>query len=276
MARLSPPAGFVEQRRGRVLWWLKVGWESLLPDLVPQDLAEQSPHSSILTPHSSLIISGGRGPIYRLELETQGTLIVRPYHRGGFVRHFARNLYWDYPPRPCVELSCTEEARRRGVPTVEVVGARVEQTIAGLYRGWLMTREATGFHDLWSWLQTEKSTYVRQQTLSAVAQVIAHMHHVGVAHADLNPTNILVCTDNESPQALLLDFDRARIFSGLVPPHLQEASLRRFRRFFGKHDTREERLTDAEFAYFYQRYHADLLGTRHPQHPAQNDSRLHR
>ncbi len=260
MTTLSPPAGFVEQRRGKILWWLKAGWESLLPSLVPAYLSKQSAIAnsqfSISNPQSAIAIKSGRGPIYRIRLEAQRILIVRPYRRGGFIRHLTRNLYWDYPPRPFVELSCTEEVQRRGVPTVEVLGARVEWALAGFYRGLLVTREATGFQDLWSWLQTNESVDLRRQLLTVVAQVIAHMHNAGIAHADLNPTNILVCTDSESPQTLLLDFDRARLFSDPVPPHIGESNLRRFQRFFDKYNVLEEWMTPAEFEHFRQAYEA--------------------
>src|SRR5262249_32566509 len=141
--------------------------------------------SAIPNPQSPIPITGGRGPIQRIEPNSREAIIIRPYRRGGFVRHFTRDLYWDSPPRPFVELSCTEEVRRRGVPTVEVLGARVEWAIAGLYRGLLVTREAAGFHNLWAWLQTEKAVDLRRQILTVVAQVIAHMHNAGIAHADL-------------------------------------------------------------------------------------------
>jgi len=251
MARLSPPAGFLEQRRGTVLWWLKVGWESLLPDLVPQALAAQSPHSSLVVP-------GGRGTIHRIELEAQGTLIVRPYRRGGFVRHFIRDVYWDHPPRPFSELCCTEEARERRVPTVEVLGAQVEWRLGVLYRGLLVTREAVDFHNLWNWLHTAPTADLRRATLSAVAHAIATMHQAGIAHADLNPTNILVSPDNDPSRALIIDFDRARLFSGPVPPCLREANLCRFRRFFSKYEVHQQWFSVAELEYFQQTYEAAI------------------
>jgi 3-deoxy-D-manno-octulosonic acid kinase len=259
MSTLSLPVGFVEQRRDNTLWWLKAGWESLLPDLVLQDLAEQSPRSSLITHHSSLVIPGGRGPIQRIQITPHEAIIVRPYRRGGLVRHFIRDMYWDQPPRPFVELCCTEEAQQRGIPTVEVLGACVEWTMGVLYRGWLVTREATGFLTLWEWLQTEEATDLRRQTFKAVAHAVAAMHKGGIAHADLNPTNILVDPTGDPPQVLLIDFDRARMFSQRVPAALREANLRRFRRFFKKHDVLEEWMTTAEFAYFDQMYHAAFL-----------------
>jgi 3-deoxy-D-manno-octulosonic acid kinase len=144
------------------------------------------------------------------------------------------------------------------VPTVEVLGARVEWTARVLYRGLLITRQAVGFHNLWDWLQTPSAVDLRRSILGAVAQTIATMHRAGIAHADLNPTNILVCSDYDPPQALLIDFDRARRFPGPVPAYLRESNLRRFRRFFNKNDILGEWLTPTEFEYFRQAYEVAL------------------
>ncbi len=259
MSTLSLPAGFVEQRTDNHVWWVKTEWASVLPKTVAQGPNDPVfADSELRTPNPTTTLSGGRGTIQRIQITPEETIIIRPYRRGGFVRHFIRDVYWDHPPRPFVELYCTEEAHRRGVPTVEVLGARVEWTMGVLYRGWLVTREASGFHTLWEWLQTEESSDLRQQMLTAVAQAVALMHKAGVAHADLNPTNILVNPAGDSPQVLLLDFDRARLFSQLVPAALREANLRRFRRFFEKYDVLEEWLSPAEFEHFLQAYRAVL------------------
>jgi 3-deoxy-D-manno-octulosonic acid kinase len=154
-----------------------------------------------------------------------------------------------------------EEAQRRGVPTIKVLGARVEWILGPLYRGLLVTREATGFHNLWNWLHTTSTAAVRRATLSAVAQAIAIMHEAGIAHADLNPANILVCSESNPPQALIIDFDRARLLAGPVPSHLREANLSRFRRFFSKYDGLMERMSRADFEYFRQTYRATLPGS---------------
>ncbi len=259
MATVTLPAGFVEQRRGKTLWWLKAGWEDRLLAMIPphvQEPVQQSafcnPQSAIPNPQSPIRIRAGRGSVQRIETGSHGVIIVRPYRRGGFVRHFIHDLYWDRPLRPFVELCCTEEAWRRGVPTVEVLGARVEWTMGPLYRGLLVTREATGFHNLWSWLQTAPAADHRRAILRVVAQAVATMHQAGIAHADLNPTNILVYPNSDPPQALIIDFDRARLFSGPVPPHLRESNLRRFQRFFANYDVLAKWLPPAEFEHFLQ------------------------
>jgi 3-deoxy-D-manno-octulosonic acid kinase len=176
----------------------------------------------------------GRGHVWRVQTHTQGTVIVRHYCRGGFVRHFLNDLYWDRPPRPLMELVSTETARQRGVPTIEVLGARVRWTTGGLYRGLFVSREAEGFHNLWEWLQRRPTGPTRTATLTAVARTIKAMHDAGVAHADLNLTNILVQPSPTSPVILLLDFDRAQVLSGPVARSHRERALRRLQRSLRK------------------------------------------
>jgi len=266
MAILSLPAGFIEQHVGKRLWWIKADWAPTLQHAVVQTINGpvffhselRLPPPSGGTPNIMTALGGGRGTVHRIALDPRTALIVRSYRRGGFVRHFIRDLYWDHPPRPFAELCCTEEARQRGVPTVEVLGAQVERVLGPLYRGLLVTREATGFHNLWVWLQTGPPADLRRITLSVAAQAIAAMHQAGVAHADLNPTNILVHPDSDPPQALIIDFDRARLFSGLVPVHIREANFRRFQRFFGNYDVLEKWLSPADFEHFRQVYRIAL------------------
>ena len=45
----------------------------------------------------------------------QGSLLIRRYRRGGFIRHFLRETYWapwNSPLRPLAELEATETARQ--------------------------------------------------------------------------------------------------------------------------------------------------------------------
>ena len=256
---LSLPSGFVEQRLDNSVWWAKAAYVSVLQKAVAQGIDDFVPlDSALYIPHSTTALRGGRGAGRRIPLDSQGAIIVRPYRRGGFVRHFFHDLYWDRPLRPFAELCCTAEARRRSVPTVEVLGARVEWRLGLLYSGLLVTREALGFLDLWTWLQTTPAADLRRKTLSVVAQAIVTMHQAGIAHADLNPTNILVCPDNDPPQALIIDFDRARLFAEPIPSYLQEANLRRFRRFFSKYDALARWMPAADLGYFQQKYRTVL------------------
>jgi 3-deoxy-D-manno-octulosonic acid kinase len=232
---LPPPPGFVEQAHHRETWWLKAGYESLV-STATQQLAEAQQQGTRDKDSTQTItpLPWGRGSVWRVQTDTRATLIVRAYRRGGFVRHFLRDLYWDRPPRPLAEVIATETARQRGVPAIEVLGACVRWVNSGLYRGLFISREAEGFHNLWEWLQMQPTAPTRIATLTAVARAIAAMHEAGIAHADLNLTNILVQPSSPSPQVLLLDFDRAQVLSEPVPRSQRERTLRRLQRSFWK------------------------------------------
>jgi len=231
MIACTVPAGFVEWQSLQRTWWVKTGWE----EAIPAHLGFSS--ATISNPHPATNLSGGRGGVHRVVLSERGTAIVRPYRRGGAVRHFVRDLYWHRPPRPLVELICTETARQRGVPTVEVLGAGVEWLSCGLYRGAFVTREAEGFVNLWEWLRSKPTGAGREAVITAVAQTIARMHEAGIAHADLNLTNILVRVAKNSPAVLLIDFDKARVFPSRLPPRRCERNLQRLHRSLNKLDS---------------------------------------
>lgn len=236
------PAGFVEQRSGKHTWWVKTGWEILLQKAAASAETAVDPR-------------GGRGAVQRVVLGDGRIAIMRRYYRGGLVRHFVRDLYWDQPPRPFVELSYTEIARQRGVPTVEVLGAAVEWVSCGLYRGVFVTREAPGFMNLWEWLRTKPTGAKREAVLATVARVIAQLHDAGIAHMDLNLTNILAQGDTVTPAALLIDFDRARLFSEPLPHSQRKRNLRRLRRSLDKLDPGGLLFSPVDLDIFCQAYH---------------------
>jgi len=62
------------------------------------------------------------------------------------------------------------------------------------------------------------------------------MHNAEIVHADLNLANILVQITTDSPAVLLIDFDRAHIFPGSLPPRRRERNLRRLHRSLNKLD----------------------------------------
>lgn len=250
MAPLAVPPGFIEQRSHHITWWLKVDWEKEISSF-------NSPLHTF--PHAESHLHAGRGGAQQVSLGERGRVIIRPYCRGGFVRHFVRNLYWDRPPRPFAELLCTETARQRGVPTVEVIGARVEWVTGGLYRGLLVTRKAEGFHNLWEWLQTKPTGTTREATVTAIAQAIVKMHEVGIAHADLNLTNILVRAVTNPPQALLIDFDRARLCSSPIPQRSREQNLHRLHRSLNKLDPKGMFFSSTDLEIFCRAYRVSAL-----------------
>lgn len=227
MKRLIVPAGFIEHSNHDQIWWIKAEWMHFFP-------GRCNPFHTTSPASPTILTGGGRGATYRVSLDDGSHAIVRPYRRGGFVRHFVHDLYWDRPFRPFRELICTEQARQRGIPTVEVLAASVEQRTLGFYHGVFITREANGFVNLWEWLQSGPLDSQRTAVFAAVAQTIVQLSQVGIRHADLNLTNILVHTDAAPPSVRIIDFDRARIFPWPLTQRQEQQVLQRFRRSLNK------------------------------------------
>ena len=225
---LPPPKGFTAYTTTGS-WWLKDGYGRALWAALAKIKDGKADR-----------LQGGRGIIQRVSFDAQSPAIVRRYQRGGLVRHFVHDLYWDRPPRPFAELCATVIARKRGVPTVEVLGAGVEWQSFGFYRGTLITREALGFLNWREWLQTKPPVEARQVVTDKVLQTINAMHENGISHADLNLTNILVRNDFDQHEVLIIDFDRARIFPTPLPSSHRKQNLARLRRSMAKFDTEQQ------------------------------------
>jgi len=225
---LTPPSGFAERETTACSWWLRDGQGAALLKAL-----------EVIKAGRADCLQGGRGIIQRVPFDAQGPAIVRRYQRGGLVRHFVHDRYWDRPPRPFVELCTAVIASERGVPTVEVLGAEVEWQSFGLYRGTLITREAQGFRNWREWLQTNPPVEERRAVTEKILQTINTMHESGISHADLNLTNILVRNDSDHYEVLIIDFDRARIFSTPLSSSHRKRNLARLRRSITKFDTEE-------------------------------------
>src|SRR2546427_10693957 len=65
----------------------------------------------------------GRAKLAHLRLGNGTSALVRSYRHGGVMRRLTGGMFCTWPPRPFRELSITEEARRAGGPTVEILGA---------------------------------------------------------------------------------------------------------------------------------------------------------
>ena len=251
MKKALIPHSFIERQTYKQIWWVKEGWTHIFPEIInPFVIANQPPSISAPT--------GGRGVVHRVALEDGGQAIIRRYQRGGFIRHFFHELYWDRPFRPLAELTCTELARHRGVPTVEVLAAGIEKAGCGFYRGVIVSRQVEGLTNLWVWLQKQPPQSERQAVIKAIAQAIFHMHEAGIRHADLNLTNILVGTSTPRPEVRIIDLDRGRVFPGALPNRMRRRSLQRLQRSLNKLDPSGQLSSPTDIDLFCRMYHMSL------------------
>lgn len=166
--------------------------------------------------------AGNRGGGFRLALPGGPELFVRRARRGGAMRRVLDDLYFGFRPRPLSELGVTAEATRRGVPLAEPMGAAVRWVAPGLYRGFFITRAASGM-TLWEFLRTDDDPSVRAHVLERAREAIETMLREGLHHPDLNLHNLFVTPRGESFAVIILDLDKARLHDRPV----SDASRRR-------------------------------------------------
>lgn len=197
----------------------------------------------------------GRERLRSLRLGNGDKALIRTYRHGGLLRQCSGGVFCSWPPRPFRELAITEEVRRRGIPTVETYAACVEQLWGPFYRGWLVTRELTDALDLW---QVFKTGLVQElgieRILRAVADSLRALHREGVYHTDLNLKNILISEQQGCLKGYIIDFDKARIVLGNLPPELVRRNINRLLRSVNKLDPGRTHFSPAywnQFVNFY-------------------------
>jgi 3-deoxy-D-manno-octulosonic acid kinase len=240
------PSAYTPVGRGRV----RAAIRRDLVDLIAPWLA--APHLQL--PAGAQPLAGGRGATYRVALAGGPDVVVRLYRRGGLAARFARDRYLGVRPRPLRELAVTNEVRRRGVPTVEVVAARVEGRVA--YRGALVTVAVPQARTLIDALRAAGDVAARSALATAAGRAVATMHAAGVFHADLNLTNLLVHPGPTGDEVLVLDFDRARLLARPLPLVARRRNLARMARSLRKLDPAGGLVGDAERAAFHAAYAA--------------------
>lgn len=134
----------------------------------------------------------GRGGILRV-----GDLVMRPYRRGGFLRHFNERTYRTHL-RFAAEHAVHRGLWDSGFPTVEPLGYAWRPIGLGV-EGVLFTRLAEGvsWPDRWD-LSAERG--------SAIRLAIQSLCEWGLWSPDLNATNVILPS---SEGVLFLDWDRA-------------------------------------------------------------------
>ena len=134
----------------------------------------------------------GRGGIQRA-----GDVVLRPYRRGGLVRHVNARIYAS-PARFEREFAAHLALWNAGFPTVEPLGWGWRRRAWGV-EGVFLTR----FEDARAWpLCWERSAEV----LPPLAVMLRALAAWGLHAPDLNATNVLLAADG---RVLALDWDRA-------------------------------------------------------------------
>jgi 3-deoxy-D-manno-octulosonic acid kinase len=179
--------------------------------------------------------AGNRQSAFRLMLDDGVELFARRGRRGGMIASILSDVYLGMSPRPLTELTVTIEARRRGIPVAEPMGAMVEWIGPALYRGFFLTRAVRGM-TLWEFVKTDDDPTVREHVLEQARAAIDTMHDKGLFHADLNLHNLLVTQVRESFTVVILDLDKARLVDAPLSPAMRRTNAARLLRSARKLD----------------------------------------
>ncbi len=179
--------------------------------------------------------AGNRQSAHRLSLDGGLELFARRSRRGGMIASILSDIYVGMTPRPLNELAVTVEARRRGIPVAEPMGAMIEWIGPAIYRGFFLTRAVRGM-TLWEFVQTDDDQTVRSHVLGQARAAIELMHDKGLFHADLNLHNLLVTQARESFTVIIIDLDKSRLFDAPVSAAMRRANAARLMRSARKLD----------------------------------------
>ncbi|MFN2384650.1 MAG: lipopolysaccharide kinase InaA family protein [Gemmatimonadota bacterium] len=154
---------------------------------------------------------GGRGVVHRATLGPR-RVMIRHFHRGGWMAPLLGDRYLGRARRPFDELAVSERLRAAGVRTPRVLAAVVTRTPPG-YRADLATEWLENGHDFEQLLRPNVwPAAERLAACTAAGATVGAAHRAGLDHPDLHVTNIFVQRDAAgSWTAALLDLDRARL-----------------------------------------------------------------
>ena len=163
-----------------------------LPGLPGLWTLEAAPGLELDAPAAGLGQAFGRGGVLRA-----GTLVLRPYRRGGLVRHVNGRVYAG-TARFQAEFGIHRALWAAGLPTVEPLGWACRRRLWG-WEGVFLTRfaEAVPWPRAWD----------RPGVLPQLRTLLAALCAWGLHAPDLNATNIMV---QPSGAILALDWDRAQ------------------------------------------------------------------
>jgi tRNA A-37 threonylcarbamoyl transferase component Bud32 len=159
-----------------------------------------------------------RGTARELETKAGSRIVVRRYVRGGFAAGIRGDLHWGCS-RAARELAVSEEARRCGIRTPEVVGLRVEPVWGPFCRMDLLTRKVENACSLEDYLKSSPGLAERRSFGRRLAEFLRQMHDAGLVHADLHIRNILLERDHSGAvrDVVVLDLDRSRFVRPMNP-----------------------------------------------------------
>lgn len=211
--------GRTHARRG--LEWMRPTYRKPAPRKIPMDTktdcsaeegliydasswASEQARAAFASDQHIAVAHAGRGEVRILQLGFTEA-VLRAYRRGGLIARISRDLYFwrdAEATRPFREFRLTAQMHAAGLPVPRPLAARYTRCGWG-YRAELITERVAASATLADRLKRGDAI-----DWSAIGRMIASVHRLGVWHADLNATNILL---DANQKIWLIDLDRGRM-----------------------------------------------------------------
>ena len=173
-------------------------------------------------------VLSGRTTVVMGQVEDIGPVVVKPYHRGGFMQHLTGRHHLKFGPTRCQqEYELLLAVRQLGINAPEPVAFAYRGRL--VYLGWLITRSIPQPKSLVHLANTDRAR--AQRVMPSVIEQITKLIEHRIWHIDLHPGNIIVDKDD---RVFIIDFDRGRMVSG-DRDKLRKFYVRRWQRAVDKH-----------------------------------------
>ena len=173
-------------------------------------------------------VLGGRTTLSIHEIDPLGSVAIKSYTRGGWVRHLMQQRYLKLgKTRAQIEFERLQSARNLGINAPEPIVYAHRGSI--FYQAWLVSRAIN--HPLSLALLSLKDKNRTRQAMESVIEQITLLIQNGILHVDLHPGNIVV---DGSDQIFVVDFDKGRNHLG-SRKKLKNRYLNRWQRAVTKH-----------------------------------------
>ena len=173
-------------------------------------------------------VLGGRTALTFNEIDGFGSVAIKPYTRGGWIRYLIKMRYLKLgKTRAQIEFELLQVVRNLGINAPEPVAYAHRGRI--FYRAWLVSRAIK--HPLSLALLSLKDEKKARQAMESVIGQISLLLQNGILHVDLHPGNIVV---DGAGQIFIVDFDKGQIHHG-SREKLRNRYLTRWQRAVTKH-----------------------------------------
>jgi 3-deoxy-D-manno-octulosonic acid kinase len=162
------------------------------------------------------------------QIDGIGSVVIKPYMRGGLLRYVVKRRYLKLgSPRCRHEFELLQNVRKLGIAAPEPVAFAYSGRL--YYLGWLITRAIEQPKSLVHLANTDTGT--AQKVMPLVSEQISKLIQHRIQHIDLHPGNVIVDRDG---RVFIIDFDKGRVFSG-SRDKLRDLYLQRWQRAVSKH-----------------------------------------